>query len=206
MKIYFVRHGSTDSFEKRITQSATDPLNERGLSQARELAKRFSKTPLDLIISSPFTRALQTAQAISDKITISDLYKEVTKPTEVVGRSKEDQDVKDILHKIGEMYFIDPLWHYSDEENFEDLKKRGIEALEFLKSKNAENILVVSHGNFIALMVGIMFFGNDFTVGISLRFKNFLRLGNTGVSICSYETEKNRWQLQCWNDTSHCLE
>lgn len=87
---------------------------------------------------------------------------------------------------------------------FEDLKKRGLEALEFLKSQNQENILVVSHGNFVALLVGLMMFGENMPVEMSLKLKTFFRFHPTGVSICIFED--NKWKLRCWNDTSHLLE
>ena len=119
-------------------------------------------------------------------------------------KASGNEDVKAILQKIGDMYAVDPNWHYSDEENFEDLKKRGMQALEFLKSQNKENILVVSHGHFVALLLGLMLFGKEFPVEAALLFRNFFRFGNTGVSICKYED--NKWKLQCWNDTSHLLE
>ena len=204
MKIYFVRHGSTDSLEKKISQPDNEPLNERGISQANELGKRFANAKIDLVISSPHLRAVQTAKAISEDVQVSVLFAEVRKPKEVIGQSKETEEIKAIFRKIGQMYTIDPTWHYSDEENFEDLKRRGLQALEFLKSQDKENILVVSHANFIALLAGLMLFGENFPVEISLKLKNFLRLSNTGVCIFTYEDE--RWKLQCWNDTSHCLE
>lgn len=204
MKVYFVRHGSTDSLEKKISQPNDEPLNQKGIDQSRKLAKRFIKTKLDLIISSPHLRALQTAQSISNKIEISALFAEVRKPKEVIGQPKDDENIKNILRKIGEMYSIDQSWHYSDEENFEDLKKRGLEALEFLKSQNKENILVVSHGNFVALMVGLMMFGDDYPIKLSLRLKNFFRLSSTGVTTCIWNGEK--WSLETWNDISHRSE
>jgi broad specificity phosphatase PhoE len=117
-----------------------------------------------------------------------------------------EEEVKNILNKIDEMYLTDPGWHYSDEENFEDIKIRITKALDFLKSQNKENILVVSHANFIGQMVGLMLFEKDYSVDIYLRLKNFFRLGNTGVSICTYKPETNHWKLQCWNDISHLLE
>jgi broad specificity phosphatase PhoE len=206
MKVYFVRHGSTDLFEKKFCQTDDEPLNKKGQKQARELGQRFQNIPLDLIVSSSHTRALQTAQAISPHVEVSSLFVEIRKPSEIIGKSKENENTKNILKKIDEMYLADPSWHYSDEENFEDLKKRGIQALDFLISQNKENILVVSHANFISLMAGLMMFGENFPVDLSLRLKNFFRLGNTGVSICTYDPEKNHWQLQCWNDTSHLLE
>lgn len=204
MVVYFVRHGSTDSLEKNISQADNESLNKKGKEEAKELGRRFSGIELDLIISSPHARALETAKVIRKEVVVSELFKEVKKPKEIVGRSKEEEKVKKILKKIGEMYLTDPGWHYSDEENFGDLRKRGLGALTFLKSQKKENILVVSHANFIALLIGLMLFGENYPVEISLRLKNFLRLGNTGVTICTYE-EAVGWKLQCWNDTSHCL-
>ena len=204
MKIFFVRHGSTDSLEKKISQPDDEPLNAKGLSQAQEVAHRFAKQPLDLIISSPHLRALQTAQSISSDILISPLFAEVKKPNTVIGQPKDSPEVKSILTKIGEMYSVDPSWHYSDEENFEDLKNRGLEALSFLQTQTKDNILVVSHGNFIALLLGLMMLGADYPVKLSLKLKNFFRLSNTGVSTCNWID--NKWTLETWNDISHRLE
>lgn len=204
MKIYFVRHGSTDSLENKISQPNDEPLNQKGLIQAKELAERFTKTQLDLIVSSPHLRAVQTAKAINESIQISVLFAEVRKPKEVIGQSKDSGEVKAILQKIGEMYTIDPTWHYSDEENFDDLKKRGVEALNYLISQNKENILVVSHANFISLLAGLMLFGDKFPVDISLKLKNFMRLSTTGVCVFNYDDDK--WKLETWNDHSHRSE
>lgn len=204
MMVYFVRHGSTDSLEKKISQSDNEPLNERGLAQAKELGKRFANTKIDLVISSPHLRAIQTAREISKEVQTNPLFAEVKKPKEVVGQPKESDETKAILKKTMEMYLVDPSWHYSDEENFEDLKSRGLRALEYLQNLDLENVVVVSHGNFIALMAGLMLFGESYPIDISLRLKSFMRLNATGVSIFTYEDDK--WKLQCWNDTSHCLE
>jgi broad specificity phosphatase PhoE len=204
MKVYFVRHGSTNSLENKISQPDDEPLNEKGINQAKELSKRFENTQIDLLISSPHFRAVQTAKAIRDNFQVCPLFAEVKKPKEIVGQPKENEEVKAILKKIGEMYLVNPDWHFSDEENFEDLKKRGLKALEYLTSLNKENIIVVSHGNFIALLAGLMLFGEEYPVDISLKLKNFLRLNATGVSIFTFEDDK--WKLNCWNDTSHCLE
>lgn len=204
MKVYFVRHGSTDSLEKNISQPDNEPLNQIGLDQAKELGKRFAKTQLDLIVSSSYLRAVQTAKAISETVVISQLFREFTKPSEIVGISHLDEKFQKVIQKINEMYLLDTSWHYSDEENFDDLKKRGMEALSYLKTLDKENVLVVSHGNFLSFLAGLMIFGIDYSPETALKFRNFFRLSNTGVSIFSYEGEK--WKLLCWNDTSHCLE
>ena len=204
MKIYFVRHGSTDAFERFETQKSDEPLNAKGREQAKQLADRFSNVKLDAIISSAYTRAVETASFIGKDFIVSPLFVETKKPSEIVGLAYDHPEVESVLKKVKEKFITDLSWHYSDEENFEDLVKRGKEAIEFLKSQNKENVLVVSHGNFICFLVTQILFGDEMTPQLILKTRNFMRLGNTGVSILTLEDDK--WHLEAWNDTSHFLE
>ena len=66
MKLYCARHGQTDWNALDRIQGITDnPLNEEGLRQARLLGEAMASLPIDLIISSPLTRALTTAEAVA---------------------------------------------------------------------------------------------------------------------------------------------
>lgn len=69
MKLYVTRHGQTDYNKDDIILGTTDlPLNETGLSQARELAEQAENMgDIDLVISSPMKRALTTAKAVADR-------------------------------------------------------------------------------------------------------------------------------------------
>ena len=89
MKIYFVRHGSTDSLEKKISQPDDEPLNERGASQAKELGKRFTNTKIDLVISSPHLRAVQTAKEISKDVQTNHYLLEVKITQRLSGNQKK---------------------------------------------------------------------------------------------------------------------
>jgi len=204
MKIYFVRHGSTDAFERFETQRSDEPLNAKGREQAKQLANRFSDVKLDLIISSSYARAIETTTYISKDFVISPLFVETKKPSEIVGLPYNHPKAEPIINKVREKFTNDTSWHYSDEENFEDLVKRGNKAIEFIKSQNKENVLVVSHGNFVCFLVTQILFGDETTPQLILKTRNFMRLGNTGVSILSLEEDK--WHLEAWNDTSHFLE
>lgn len=57
-KTYFVRHGQTD-------QGLDEPLNSTGKQQANKLADELKEQELDLLISSPLQRAVQTAEIIN---------------------------------------------------------------------------------------------------------------------------------------------
>ena len=67
MKIYFIRHGETDWNRARRLQGRSDlPLNAAGIARAVEARDRLAARGLrfDRILSSPLTRALQTARII----------------------------------------------------------------------------------------------------------------------------------------------
>ncbi|QUH24434.1 alpha-ribazole phosphatase [Serpentinicella alkaliphila] len=63
--LYLVRHGETILNESKVYYGSTDcPLNSRGIIQAEELGKTF-KNNFDVVISSPLSRAIDTAKLLS---------------------------------------------------------------------------------------------------------------------------------------------
>lgn len=67
MKIYAIRHGETNWNKLCKIQGTTDiELNDAGINQAKEVAKKISEYNFDLIISSPLKRAVKTATIISN--------------------------------------------------------------------------------------------------------------------------------------------
>ena len=76
-QVYLIRHGLPD-FPKgqRMCIGTTDlPMGEAGLAQAAEMAEKLP--PVTAVFSSPLTRAVQTAQAISLPVTILDDLREL---------------------------------------------------------------------------------------------------------------------------------
>lgn len=67
MNLYVVRHGETIwNLEKRV-QGITDiPLTEEGIKNAEELKELVSTLNIDVVISSPLSRARQTAKILVD--------------------------------------------------------------------------------------------------------------------------------------------
>ena len=71
MKLYIVRHGQSEWNALHKVCGATDaPLTEKGRAQAAETAAMVAELtknePLDLIIASPLSRALDTGRAIRE--------------------------------------------------------------------------------------------------------------------------------------------
>jgi broad specificity phosphatase PhoE len=65
-RLYIFRHGETDWNLARRIQGHTDiALNERGRDQARDLANRLERYPIQAILSSDLARARETAEIVA---------------------------------------------------------------------------------------------------------------------------------------------
>lgn len=145
----FIRHGEPryDEVQKKWKQSVGfnfGKLTDNGVDQAEEVAKDERLKDADLIVSSPYTRALQTAAIISRvtgiKLTVeNDLH-------------EWNPDVNEIHDYDGNLSFEEYLknkgvHHITDKyrwETYEDLKKRVELAL--IKYKNYKKVIIVCHG------------------------------------------------------------
>lgn len=78
MKIYSTRHGETQwNAEDKIVGTTDITLSEKGIEQAKELAKKIKKNcEIQQIIASPMLRAMHTAQIISEEIDVQIIFDE----------------------------------------------------------------------------------------------------------------------------------
>jgi len=76
-KFFFIRHGQTDANKNNIIAGSTDyPLNYHGIRQVELAGKILRNTNISAIISSPLTRAKQTAEIIAKKLNVNIIYNE----------------------------------------------------------------------------------------------------------------------------------
>src|SRR6185312_652494 len=98
--VYFVRHGQSIHNGTPVFQSPDAPLSEQGVVQAQQIAERLAGVQFEVLISSPFPRAHQTAQAIADKtgheIVLSDLFIECRKPSRLAGKPFTDEQAAEL--------------------------------------------------------------------------------------------------------------
>lgn len=204
MKIYFVRHGEGEHNIKKLFSTPFFELTEKGEQQATLAAKRIEKLPIELIITSPFKRTVQTTEIINrhlqKEVILSDLAVEIKRAKEVAGKSMEDPKIL-AIKKIVDQNFHLPDWHYSDEENFYDLKKRASAFIKYLQNFKQNHILIVTHAHFIKMVVLTMMLKENLTSQVFLKALNFLKLETSGLTICEYDQQE--WKLITWNDYSH---
>ncbi|MBH5317941.1 histidine phosphatase family protein [Paenibacillus sp. GSMTC-2017] len=152
MLIGIVRHGQTDWNAKGIIQGQTDiPLNEEGISQATALAERLSEEDSiwDAVISSDLMRARDTAVIIAEKLGIPLLTADTRFRERSFGQVEGTTEAE-----RAQRYGSD--WRKQDVgmETNESISARGLEAIEeLMKNDDGRNVLIVSHGSFIAQML-----------------------------------------------------
>ncbi len=204
MKIYFVRHGQTVINSQNTVVSFDDRLNEAGQQQVSELAEYFFGISPDIILASPHIRTMETAEIIAKKLNKEiqevPLLGEKKWSSEIEGKLLTDPEVERILNLLREKNITDPTWHYSDEENFIDIKTRAIDFIQYVSAQPHETIAVVSHEYFIKMIIVAMMHGESLSYEFFRTFYSFTSLDNASFSVC--EQKKDAWKLITLNE--HC--
>jgi broad specificity phosphatase PhoE len=194
-QFYFVRHGRTILNEAEVKQSDKGFLNEKGVAQANRTGAYLQQFEIEKIFASPYERTVQTAEIINQYLKTSIVYDkslvERRNPSDVVGKSIHDIEVKKIMDLVDLSYHADDL-RYSDEENFEDLKKRASEALRFLAKQPFHRMAVVTHGIFLKMLLSYMLHQEGLHNEAYVRLSFFNPADNGGITICEY-TPWKRW-------------
>ena len=156
MKLYILRHGQTDyNLQGRFQGQIDVPLNENGKNQAIEALKIFKDVDIDVIFSSPLSRAKDTVKKISEYKNI-----DIIIDNRIIERSFGNLEGK---------YSVDNLEKYNI-ENMMHLKQRVFSFLnDIIKEYNDKNVLVATHEG-IAKVVEIFFYGEE--AGKNFRLKN----------------------------------
>lgn len=150
--VRLVRHAqSTANAGLATTSPDSIPLTELGHSQAKILADHIASSP-DLIISSPFERAIHTALPTAERFPDTPFevwaIEEFTylSPGRLAGTTQADRKpLADGYWQTGDMELIDG----PGAESFIELLQRAKVMLDRLAAADANQILAFSHGQFI---------------------------------------------------------
>jgi broad specificity phosphatase PhoE len=88
-----------------------------------------------------------------------------------------------------------------DEETFFDLRARAIAALKLVSDQRAEHLLIVTHGQFMRMLVCVMTFGPELQPAEFDPLQSFLSMANGAITRCAYQAR--HWRLLTWNDRAH---
>jgi uncharacterized phosphatase len=144
-----IRHGQTDWNAQRRLQGSSDiPLNAVGRGQAREAVAALSGYEWDAVVSSPLSRAAETADLIAAGLGIR-VTRRVPELTERdFGPAEGLQDGPELdARRITDGFL--------GAESDDDAAARGLAALEALAEEfRGSRVLVVAHGTLIRLTLG----------------------------------------------------
>lgn len=195
MKLIIIRHGETiENLKSILTGQTPGQLSEKGVKQAKLVAKHLKDEKIDFIYCSDLQRTRDTLAEIlklQQKPVIYDpLLREKTQGIFDGGPAEEYRKVRD-LHRQNAR------WRAPKGENFYDVKKRVRQFIHYLETKHNQNdtILIITHGGWKTI-----FF--SYLMDIPREKVFYLKFGNTAISeveLC----ENGRHKVHRINCTKH---
>lgn len=158
--LYIVRHGETEwNAAGRIQGRLDSRLTEKGRRYAAMLGEKLQETEFIRIISSPSSRALQTAKLIKGDRDIPVFQDE--RIMEMALGPWQGMTLSEIqlqYPKEYEWFTTRPeLYQIIGAESFFDMKKRAEDFLsELQNSPFSGNLLIVTHGLFIKILLAVV--------------------------------------------------
>lgn len=169
MPVYFIRHGQSE-FNAAYTVGEKDPmifdapLTEQGVRQAEAVRAMVADLGIKQVITSPLTRAIQTALCIFDgiaPITVAARHRELLIHSCDVGRPPGD--LQRDFPTLSFAHLADRWWHQGPENRDgiaiepEKVFLQRIAAFErSLAQIKDRPLAVVGHGNVFNAMIGRM--------------------------------------------------
>jgi probable phosphoglycerate mutase len=176
-----VRHGQTDWNAQRRLQGATDiPLNDVGRGQARDAVANLSGHDWDAVVTSPLSRAAETANLIAEGLGLS-VARHVPALTErSFGRAEG-------LQAGPELEALRIPGGFQGAESEDAAASRGLAALEELAEEfRGRRVLVVAHGTLLRVSLSR-------AIGRTLH-----SIDNAVLNLAHHHVHEG-WQLEYYN-------
>lgn len=178
MRIYLVRHGQTNYNLKRLVQGRIDePLNKTGIKQAKQTGQLIKQLnfKFDKIVSSPLSRAFETAHLIAKKNNYKD---NIILDNLLVERDFGEYELTEIKES-----FPIVMQEGFNENGFEDtetLKKRIKSAISNLYLNHSDQTLILTVHAHVIRTIYVLMDENKYT------YTNFY-LGNCSIHVFDFD-------------------
>lgn len=157
-----LRHGESE-FNRHFSATRIDPgihdpaLTEAGIAQAERAAAALAGTPIHSIIVSPYTRALQTAVPLAERlgvpVVVRDLVRERFAFTCDIGSPRSVLEARWPMHDFSALAEI--WWPDAAESHSAAIARAAHFRAEMAaNTRESEECLVVSHWGFILALTG----------------------------------------------------
>ncbi|WP_085524156.1 histidine phosphatase family protein [Tuberibacillus sp. Marseille-P3662] len=157
IRLLLTRHGETEwNANGRMQGRADSPLTDLGYKQAQELARKLNDESIDVIISSPSKRAIQTAELIKgqrDAVIHRDEHFLEMDVGEWEGQTKDEIEALDLERH--QLFWEQPHLFKTDQgEDFYHVRERVLPRLKHLiRDFTDQNILIVTHSVVLKILL-----------------------------------------------------
>ena len=200
-RLLVVRHGEREDTDPAWRTTAARPfdpgLTEKGRSQAMRLAQRLAADKITRIYSSPYLRAVETADCIAEvtklQIRAESGLGEMLNPDwfpsapEILPMAQ----LQDRFPRIDRTYdsTVEPVFP----ENWQDLNARTNKVVERLVGEERGNVVIIGHGATVLAFVTCLT-GNEYNAVVEL------------TSVTELAWDGKAWLLTREGDSSHLEE
>lgn len=175
--ICLIRHGQTDWNQAHLIQGRLDqPLNDTGRMQLECTAKRLRTYPIewDVILSSPLSRAYESAQIIQKTLPIDAT---IIKRDQLIEREFGSAEGLEITPIVYQKILVDAYAGMEDTLTIQDRAKKEI--LEIASLYEGKHILIVTHSHFIKALFTLL--------DSNLTFQSVLENGNLNWLVIDHQ-------------------
>ncbi len=153
-RIYFVRHAEPD---RSVHDDRTRPLTKEGLRDSLEVTRVLKNKNVDVIISSPYKRSMNTigdlAKTLGKEIYTDDDFRE---------RNAGGWHGDNFLEYIKNQW-ADFNYHIKDGESLNEVQLRNVRALKkVLSSYKDKNVVIATHGTALSTILNYYYPQYDF--------------------------------------------
>ena len=144
--VYFIRHGQCEANAKGIIAGSEDDsaLTKLGEEQAKSLAIKLRGTKFDLVVATPLERAQDTAKIVCEEIGLnSDI---------VINKDFTERGVGEFVGRPLEEFFAYVQSGGKAGETDQEMYDRVKAGIEWLKSQDFKNALVVTHNGTLKMI------------------------------------------------------
>jgi 2,3-bisphosphoglycerate-dependent phosphoglycerate mutase len=147
-QIYMIRHGDSPKEGPERTRG----LTKKGIADAQKVTELLKKENMDVVVSSPYLRSVQTVEGISQHIGQSVIVEEDLK--ERIFSTNNNRISDQELGPLLEESFRDPDFALEGAESNAECQRRAVAVLDkLLHTYKGKNIAVGTHGAVMTLMM-----------------------------------------------------
>jgi len=198
VRLYLIRHGRTRWNKEEVFRGTADvPLDEMGRREAEKVAEALCGRGIEVVYSSPLSRAKETAEAIAARCGAPLHIMEELRDLdfgEWQGLSRLE-----VQERYPDLYF---LWErephrvvFPGGEDLDAVRKRATGALERIKEAHPhQGVALVSHRVVLKVLTCFL---------LGLDNSHFWHILQDTAAISCFRFDGTKWIVQYLNDTCH---